>query len=169
MFDSNQITHWVFWPQVHDARLVLVSPHGEEVGFVEVTEPRLGAEMAKRVPEGYKLEPVGCVGFSLSGEPIVGGDGKFDTCVVTERAVVTDAERFEMLVKLDRRRAQQIAAVELAAAKRDKEQAELMRQNSQLQAELEAARALAQAQQEETPEGGSEIERHQQEEPTDVS
>ena len=100
MFDRNKLAHLVFWPDVAKAALNLVDPHGVVVAAYRVSEPVLGSDIARRVPDGFAVEASGCVVLTMSGLIRVSTRGEFDTAVVTERHRPTADER---LAALERR------------------------------------------------------------------
>lgn len=128
MYDRNQISHLVFWPNGKGSSLALVSDQGEVLSQLDVKEPVKGSELAKFVPNGYSLDPGGCVVLSMAGQIIVGTKAPFDTSVVTERAEVTFEERMARLerIEVNNRRRQVLL---------EKRNQELMRQLQQHEAE----------------------------------
>jgi crotonobetainyl-CoA:carnitine CoA-transferase CaiB-like acyl-CoA transferase len=126
MIARNQLTHAVVWPNAKNANVALVDCEGTVLGEVPVSYPLMGSELAKRVPDGYSVQPTGCNIVSMSGRLMVQTCGVFDTAVVTERPEVTFEER---LARMERREAnrekalayerEKIARLEAELAERD--------------------------------------------------
>lgn len=100
MFDRNKLTHLVFWPDAKNAALNLVDPDGVVCSAIPVREPIFGSAIARAVPNGFAIEPSGCLAVTMSGDIKVTTRGEFDTAVVIERHRPTADER---LAALERR------------------------------------------------------------------
>lgn len=129
MFNRNQLVHAVFWPLGEGtAFLSLLDTDGVVQGEIPVNEPLLGSEVARKMPDGFFIEPEGCTVHSMSGKYLIGTPQPFDTAVVTERAQISDTERLDRLETTARRYQQRQTALEV--------------QNNALRQRLEAAEAV---------------------------
>lgn len=124
MIGRNKLTHAVVWPNAKNANVALVDSDGTVVGEVSVKYPLMGSELAKRVPEGYTVQPTGCNIVSMSGRLVVGTRGVFDTAVVTERPEITFEERLARMERREANREKALARARERAARLEAKLAE---------------------------------------------
>lgn len=137
MFDRNQLVHAVVWPNGRKASLSLIDTNGGIQSTFTVREPLRGSDLAKMVPDGYRVHCDDCHIVTMSGDVVVGTRAAFDTAVVTERAELTFEERMQRLERREARR-----------EKKQRQQEKYFReQNAELERQLEEQRKQLQEQQ----------------------
>jgi len=115
VFSKDDLVFAVIWPNGDDANMSLIDADGVYLAHVPVKAPVKGADLARMVPKGFKVDTAKCVVVHTNGGLMARTKAPFDTAVVTERRELSFEEKMQSFVRTEVRR-QQLRAAKRAEA-----------------------------------------------------